>query len=281
MRKHYQLRLPAETLDLGKKTVLMGVVNVTPDSFADGGHFIDPDRAVEHALRLEAEGASIIDIGGESTRPGSDGVRVEVEWNRVGPVLDRLKGKLRAAISIDTTKYEVAERALDLGAAIINDVSGLRFEPRLADLAAARHAALVIVHMRHTPATMQQMPFSQDILSEAEDFFRSAVGFAMTRGVQRDQIVIDPGIGFGKRVEQNLQLINHLDRFMALDLPIMVGASRKAFIGKIVDCEPSERLYGSVGASLIAALRGAHIVRVHDVKPTSDAIRLAEAILRS
>ncbi|MBI4469857.1 MAG: dihydropteroate synthase [Acidobacteria bacterium] len=280
-RKPYELELPAGRLVLGDETLVMGVVNVTPDSFSDGGDFLDADRAAEQALRLESEGASIIDIGGESTRPGSEGVSAEVEWSRVGPALEKLRGRLQVPISIDTTKFEVAGRALDLGAAIINDVSGLRFEPRLAELAARRHAGLILMHMRHTPASMQALPFSPDILEEVEGFFRSAVEIAVAAGVAREQLVLDPGIGFGKDTRQNLQLINHLDRFSGLNLPLMVGVSRKSFIGKLLGNEPHERLFGSVGAGIMAALRGAHMVRAHDVKPLCEALRLAEAIARS
>ncbi len=259
----------------------MGVLNVTPDSFSDGGNFLDPERAVNHAIRLEAEGAAIIDLGGESTRPGSQGISAEVEWERVGPVLEKLQGRIRIPISIDTAKFSVAERALDLGAAIINDVSGLRVEPRLAELAAGRRAGLILMHMRGTPATMQEPPYSEDIFAEVDSFFRSAVETATARGVEPSQIILDPGIGFGKNVEQNLQLINHLEKFREFDLPILIGASRKAFVGCIIDGEPTQRLFGSIGAAVIAALRGAHIVRVHDVRPTVEALRLAEAIARA
>ena len=280
-KKSYQLQLPSGALSLGGSTLVMGVVNVTPDSFSDGGEFLDPESATVQALRLEDEGAAIIDLGGESTRPGSESVSAETEWNRVGPVLQRLQGRLWAPISIDTTKFEVAERALELGASIINDVSGLVLEPRLADLAARRRAGLILTHMRHTPATMQELPFSSDIHSDVECFFRSAIESAAKQGVGRDQIIIDPGIGFGKSVEQNLQLINRLDRLRPFDLPIMVGPSRKAFIGKILNRQPGERLFGSIGAAVIAALGGAHIIRAHDVKPTLDALRLAEAIAQA
>lgn len=274
----YQLQLPSGELSLGERALVMGVVNVTPDSFSDAGQFLDPGRAVDQALRLEAEGAGIIDVGGESTRPGSGGVSAEVEWSRVGPVLEGLRDQLRVPLSIDTTKHEVAERALDLGAAIINDVSGLRFEPRIAELAAQRRAGLVLVHMRHTPETMQENPFSQDIMAEVTSFFRSAIECACGQGVRPGQLIIDPGIGFGKDVQQNLRLINHLEQFNAFDLPILIGASRKSFIGRILGGEPDERLYGSIGAAVVAVLRGAHIIRAHDVRPTIEALRLAEAI---
>jgi dihydropteroate synthase len=277
-RLQYDLTLPTRALHLGQRTLIMGVLNVTPDSFSDGGEFLEPERAVERAVEIEAAGADILDIGGESSRPGSQPVSVDEELRRVIPVIERLVGRLRIPISIDTTKYDVARAALEQGAEIINDISGLSHDVRLADVATRFKAALVLMHMRGTPETMQQLPPSSDIFAEIEDGFRRSIQTALGHGVNRSQLVLDPGIGFGKTVEQNLAIINNLDRFAKLNLPVLIGTSRKIFIGKITRKGPKERLFGTAASVTAAILRGAHIVRLHDVDKMIDAVRVADAV---
>jgi dihydropteroate synthase len=256
----------------------MGVLNVTPDSFSDGGRYFAQDRAVARALEMEAEGADLIDIGGESTRPGAQPISLEEERRRVLPVIERLVGKLRIPMSIDTTKLEVARAALEAGAEILNDVSGLRHDAQLADAAAERGAALIIMNMRGTPNIMQQIPPSPDIFAEIEEHFQWAVAEAQARGLSREQLILDPGIGFGKTVEQNLALIRHLDRLARFDLPLLIGASRKTFIGKLLNQDPHQRLMGTAASVAAAVFSGAHIVRVHDVREMVDVVRIADAI---
>ncbi|RMG50785.1 MAG: dihydropteroate synthase [Acidobacteria bacterium] len=268
-------------MELGRRTLIMGVLNVTPDSFSDGGEFFSPHRAIERALAMEAEGADIIDIGGESTRPGARPVSVEEELDRVMPVIESLVGRVSVPLSIDTRKYEVARRALRAGVEILNDVSGLRQDIRLADLAGQWGAALIIMNMRGRPETMQKIPPSPDIFAEIEAHFEWAVAEATTRGVAREQLLLDPGIGFGKTVEQNCALINHLDRFARFNLPLMIGTSRKTFIGKILDKPPEERLMGTAASVVAAIFRGVHIVRVHDVREMKDVVAVADAILNA
>jgi dihydropteroate synthase len=255
------------------------VINVTPDSFSDGGLSFDPARAVDHALEMESEGAGVIEIGGESTRPGASRLSVVEELSRVLPVLRGLAGRLHAAISIDTYKSEVAAAAISEGAAIINDVSALRFDPAIADVAAREHAALVLMHMRGEPATMQKIEPSLDIFAEIEADLGKAIRLAESRGVRRNQIVVDPGIGFGKTLEQNLAIINHLERFGSFDLPLMIGTSRKTFIGRLTGRPERERLFGTAASVAAAIIRGAHIVRVHDVKEMIEVTRVTDALL--
>lgn len=227
---------------------------------------------------MEAEGADLIDIGGESTRPGAQPISLEEERRRVLPVIERLVGKLRIPMSIDTTKLEVARAALEAGAEILNDVSGLRHDAQLADAAAERGAALIIMNMRGTPNIMQQIPPSPDIFAEIEEHFQWAVAEAQARGLSREQLILDPGIGFGKTVEQNLALIRHLDRLARFDLPLLIGASRKTFIGKLLNQDPHQRLMGTAASVAAAVFSGAHIVRVHDVREMVDVVRIADAI---
>ncbi|MBX3280208.1 MAG: dihydropteroate synthase [Acidobacteria bacterium] len=272
---------------LESRVLIMGVLNATPDSFSDGGRYFDIECAVDRALEIEAEGADILDIGGESTRPGSAFVDADEERRRVIPLLERLSGRLRIPVSIDTTKYDVARDALTAGAEIINDISGLRFEPRLADLAAGAGAALVLMHSRGTPETMQQLPPAEDIFGEVIGGLRWSIDQAVQRGVACERIILDPGIGFGKTAQQNLMLIAGLDRIVReFGLPVLVGASRKSFIGRTLDSRLTatrrdaarERLAGTIAANIISFGRGARILRVHDVAETAAAVRLAEAI---
>lgn len=259
----------------------MGVLNVTPDSFSDGGQFLSFEQAATHARQMNDEGADIIDVGGESTRPGSDFVSEEEELRRVIPVIERLASETSVPISIDTTKSAVARAALQAGAEIVNDISGLRFEPALAKEVASANSGLVLMHSRGTPKDMQQLPWAEVIMMEVIGGLRESVTRAEQHGVARERIAIDPGIGFGKTVEQNLELIAKLDQIVRAfpDLPILIGTSRKSFLGKLLDGAPAdERLYGTIATVVASVLNGAQIVRVHDVKAAVEAIRVADAI---
>jgi dihydropteroate synthase len=257
----------------------MGIVNVTPDSFYDGGRFADPGRAVEHGLALAGEGADILDIGGESSRPGSEPVSADEELRRVVPVIAGLRTRTAALISVDTTKLEVAEAALDAGADIINDISASGLDPRILVLAARYGAGFVMMHMKGAPKTMQHEPHYDDAVAEIRAFLAGKIAAAQTYGLDMSCIVLDPGIGFGKRLEDNLVLINHLDAFATLGRPLLVGVSRKAFIGRILDAAPDDRLEGTIAAAVVSVVRGAHILRVHDVKAIGRAARVADAIV--
>jgi dihydropteroate synthase len=279
-----QWKLARRSLPYGERTLVMGVLNVTPDSFSDGGEFFSLDRAVAHAEQMIAEGADIIDIGGESTRPGSAFVTEEEELQRVIPVIERLAAKSSVPISIDTTKSSVARAALEAGAEIVNDISGLRFDPSIADEAAKAKAGLVLMHSRGTPKTMQQLPPVEDIMSEVISELRKSVLVAEGRGVARDSIAIDPGIGFGKTLEQNVELIAKLDQLVIAfaEFPIMFGTSRKSFIGKLLDNAPAgKRLHGTIASVVASVLKGAHIVRVHEVKAAVEAVKVADAVKRT
>jgi dihydropteroate synthase len=276
-------------MPIDQRTLIMGILNVTPDSFSDGGKFLDADEALAHAEQMISEGADIIDVGGESTRPGGEPISHEEEIKRVVPVIEALARKTNTPISVDTTKSEVARAALDAGAAIVNDISALRFDFYVADAAARAGAGLVLMHSRGTPATMHRLPPVADIMQEVTSSLRASVNMAERRGVKRESIVIDPGIGFGKSQEQNLELIAKLDQLIAAfpDLPVLVGTSRKSFIGKILADEsgtpaPAEdRLHGTMATITAAVLSGAHIIRVHDVKAAVETIRVADSIRSS
>jgi dihydropteroate synthase len=280
MRKVFTLELPdGRTIELGKRTAIIGVLNITPDSFSDGGQNFEPERAIDRALELESEGADIIEVGGESTRPGATRLPVHEELARVLPVLRGFSGRLRIPIAIDTYKSEVAAAAVELGVAIINDVSALRFDSALADVAASAGAILVLMHMRGEPGNMQKIEPSKDIFEEIDGDLNQAIHLAVSRGVKHNQIIVDPGIGFGKTLEQNLAIINHLDRFESFGLPLMVGTSRKSFIGRLTGREASDRLFGTAASVAAAIIRGAHIVRVHDVNQMLDVVRVTDALL--
>src|SRR5713226_3644041 len=264
-----QWKLARRSLPYGERTLVMGVLNVTPDSFSDGGEFFLLERAVAHAEQMIAEGADIIDIGGESTRPGSVFVSEAEELQRVIPVLERLAARSPVPISIDTTKSAVARAAIAAGAEIVNDISALRFDPLIADEAAKAKAGLVLMHSRGTPKTMQQLPPVVDIMSEVISGLRKSVAVAEERGVARASIAIDPGIGFGKTLAQNVLLIARLDQLASEfpEFPIMIGTSRKSFIGKLTDKAPADqRLHGTIASVVASVMKGAHIARVHDVK---------------
>jgi dihydropteroate synthase len=282
MRRAYTIALKGgRIIELGQRTIVVGVLNVTPDSFSDGGLSFEAARAVDRALEMESEGADVVEIGGESTRPGASRLSVDEELSRVLPVLRGLIGRLQAVIAIDTYKSEVAAAAISEGASMINDVSALRFDPAIADVAAREHVALVLMHMRGAPATMQKIEPSLDIFAEIESDLCAALQLAESRGVKRDQIVIDPGIGFGKTLAQNLAIINHLERFGSFDLPLMIGTSRKSFIGRLTGRREHERVFGTAASVAAAIIRGAHIVRVHDVKEMIEVTRVTDALLCS
>lgn len=279
-RRQFVLSLPRTKLVLGERTLLMGVLNVTPDSFSDGGRFFDPDRAAARALEMQRAGADLIDLGGESTRPGSAGVSAAVELRRVLPVLRRLRGRLRVPISIDTRKADVAEAALQAGAQMINDITGLRADPRLAEVARRHRVPLALMHIRGTPRTMQKIPFARDVLADVEKGLRWSVAQALGAGVGRAQLLIDPGLGFGKSPLQNFEIIQNLRRLARLRLPILIGPSRKSFIGHLLgNAPPDDRLMGTAAAVTASILAGAHIVRVHDVAEMAQVARLADAFL--
>ncbi|MDT4952358.1 MAG: dihydropteroate synthase [Acidobacteriota bacterium] len=277
-----QWKIARRTLSFGERTLVMGVLNVTPDSFSDGGQFLSADRAVARAGEMIAEGADIIDVGGESTRPaGAQLVSAEEELRRVMPVIERLAKNSTVPISIDTTKAKVAHAALDAGAEIVNDISGLRFDPTLADEAARVRAGLVLMHSRGDLTTMHRLEPVADIFAEVETSLRRSIAEAEGRGVSRECIAVDPGIGFSKSQEQNLELIARLNEFAQAfsGFPILVGTSRKSFLGRLLDNAPTNgRLHGTMATVTAAVLRGAHIVRVHDVKAAVETVRVADAI---
>jgi len=279
-RRKFSLRLPSGTLPLGERTLVMGVLNITPDSFSDGGLFLDARRAVARAIEIERAGADILDIGGESARPGAQPITAEVEIRRILPVLQKLRGRLKIPISIDTSKAAVAEAAAAAGAQILNDVTALRGDSRLADVARRRKLPLVLMHMRGDPRTMQKGPFARDVLRDVAAGLRLAVTRARRAGIARSQIILDPGIGFGKTFEQNFELLGRLPELSRLGFPLLVGASRKKFIAEALGGVPaSDRQWGTAAAVTASILQGAHIVRVHDVAEMLQVARLTDAVL--
>jgi dihydropteroate synthase len=259
---------------------VMGIVNVTPDSFSDGGAHLDPDAATAHGRLMVSEGATILDVGGESTRPGSTEVGAAEEIERVVPVVEGLAGS-GVEISVDTSKLAVGEASLDAGATIVNDVTALRRDPELASLCAERGATVVLVHMLGTPLTMQKNPTYRNVLSEVKDFLLRRIEFAVRSGVPEDRILVDPGIGFGKTLDHNLALLRGLEAFSGLGAGIVVGASRKSFIGELGAAKPKDRLGGSLAAAIWAAAQGASVVRVHDVAATVEALTVTAAIAQT
>jgi dihydropteroate synthase len=277
-KTHYSIRCRKRTLTLGKRTLLMGVLNVTPDSFSDGGLFFDKDKAISHGLRMVEEGADIIDVGGESTRPGSKPIELEEELRRVIPVIESLAKEIDVPISIDTYKSGVAQRAIEAGAEIVNDISGLHFDPDLAKVVAKGNIPLILMHIRGTPETMQKNVHYDSIFSEILQYLKDSIQRAESAGLDPRQIIIDPGIGFGKTVEDNLLIIKNLHEFRILGKPILLGISRKSFIGKILNTEVGDRLEGTLSSMAIGVLNGAHIIRSHDVNQAKKAIAVADAI---
>ena len=263
---------------MGRRSALMGVLNVTPNSFYDGGRRETPEQAIADGVDMAAAGADIIDVGGESTRPGALPVPEEEELERVLPVIQGLRRAVSVPISIDTYKANVARAALDAGADIVNDISALRFDGAMAALVAKENVPVVLMHMQGTPQTMQADPRYSDLLKEVKDFLREQIRFAEQSGIAPEKIVVDPGIGFGKKIEHNLQLLNRLSELATLGHSLLVGASRKAFIGKVLDLPPDERMEGSLAAAVAAVLAGADIIRAHDVRETRRAMDVADAI---
>jgi len=285
-RRKYRLELPTRTLVLGSRTLVMGVLNVTPDSFSDGGKFLDPATAIEHALVIEGAGADLLDIGGESTRPGSSLTPVEEELARILPVLQGLRGVLKIPISIDTQKLDVAEAALDAGAEIINNISGLKSDPRLAQLAARRRVPLILMHMRGEPRTMQKAGFARDVLKDVLSGLRRSIAIARKAGVAKSQLILDPGMGFGKSFAQNYELLEKLPELAKLGYPLLVGTSRKGFLGATLARDgklapPEERIWGTAATVTASILNGAHIVRVHDVNEMVQVARVADCLANS
>jgi dihydropteroate synthase len=275
----YRFRTRGKTFELGQRTWLVGVVNVTPDSFFDGGLYFEPARAIDRALALAAEGADIIDIGGESSRPGSNPIPAKEEKKRILPVVEVLKQKNSVLISVDTTKAEVAEAALAAGADIINDISAGRFDPRMLPIAARSGAAVILMHMKGTPRTMQIAPHYDDVLGEVKAFLSERLEAAESCGLPRESILLDPGIGFGKQLDHNLILLNNLGALAELGRPLVVGISRKSFLGKILKVEAQDRLEGTIAAAVVSILRGASLLRVHDIQAVKQAVAVAEAIM--
>jgi dihydropteroate synthase len=309
-RKIFRLRLAKRTLVLGKKTLVMGVLNITPDSFSDGGKFLSPRNAIQHALALEKAGADILDIGAESTRPGSAEISVVEELRRLLPVLQALRGKIKIPISIDTRKSSVAEITLGAGAEIINDVSALRYDPRLADVVAGKQCGLILMHMRGEPATMQSASFAKNVVADVQNGLRASLAVALKAGVRKSQIVLDPGIGFGKSFPQNYELLSRLPEIARLGYPLAVGTSRKGFLGHTLalakegafderarhsassarkpatlrsnkPMRSEERLFATAATVAASILGGAHIVRVHDVAEMAQVAAVTDRILDS
>jgi dihydropteroate synthase len=273
-------RLPDRVIEFGPRPLVMGIVNVTPDSFSDGGDFFDPKRAVDHAMKLLADGADILDVGGESTRPGAGPVPLEEELRRVLPVVAEAARHTRVPISVDTMKPEVARRCLDAGAVVINDVGGLR-DPEMIRVAAEHRAGLIVMHMRGTPQTMQNEPRYGDVVGEIGAFFEERLRALGESGIPPEAVCLDPGIGFGKTLDHTLELLANLGEFGRFARPVCLGASRKGFIGQLTARARGERMAGSLAVACVAAARGqAHVLRVHDVAPTHDAAVLLEAIDR-
>jgi dihydropteroate synthase len=283
-RRKFKLKLPSRTLLLGGRTLIMGVLNVTPDSFSDGGKFLGVPAAMRQALDMEAAGADLIDIGAESTRPGSREISAEEELRRLLPVLEKLRGKLKIPISIDTRRSPVADAALQAGAQIINDVSGLRNDAAIARVAEKHNVPLILMHMRGVPQTMQRTSFARDVLKDVTQGLRKSVAIARRAGVSTSQIVLDPGIGFGKSFAQNYELLRKLPELAKLGYPLLVGTSRKGFLGKTLSSEgrpapPDERIWGTAATVAASILGGAHIVRVHDVAEMAQVARASDQVV--
>lgn len=272
-------QLTDRTIDLTHRVLVMGIVNVTPDSFSDGGIFFDADRAADHGVELVRQGADILDIGGESTRPGADPVTVEEELRRVAPVIERLAGRVQVPISIDTMKAEVARRAIEAGARIINDVTALRGDAEMAVVARETGAGVVLMHMIGTPRTMQQEAVYTDVVAEVAAFLSERMTFAESAGIERERIVLDPGVGFGKTLDHNVALFRRMHELAQLGRPLLVGPSRKAFLGRLLGgAPPDERIEGTIAAVVAAICAGARIVRVHDVGPVARAVAVAREL---
>jgi dihydropteroate synthase len=282
-RKQFRLKLRSETLVLGKHTLVMGVLNVTPDSFSDGGKYEQPGIAIEHALAMELAGADLLDIGGESTRPGSEAPSASQELDRILPVLEGLRGRLKIPVSVDTRRSAVAELAVRAGAELINDVSGLKNDARIAETAAKYGVPLILMHMRSEPGTMQRGPFARDVMKDVLRGLRESAAKARKAGVAKSQIILDPGIGFGKSHSQNYELLQKLSQLASLGYPLLVGTSRKGFLGATLardrkPAPPEDRIWGTAATVTASILGGAHIVRVHDVAEMVQVARVADCV---
>jgi len=278
--KAFPLHWMNYSLELSKRTHVMGILNVTPDSFSDGGRYLEREKAIEHGLSMARDGADIIDVGGESTRPYSKKISVDEEMERVIPVIEALSRELNIPICIDTYKSEIAKKAIQAGASMINDISAFRIDPDLIPVVQESGVPVILMHMKGTPDSMQDNPTYDDLMGEILDFLKNAVDRALNGGINEDMIIIDPGIGFGKTFDHNLQIINTLHKFHSLGRPILLGTSRKAFIGHILDKEPQDRDTGTMATIAAGVMNGAHIVRVHDVKKGVETVKVIDAIKR-
>ena len=283
-RKIFRLKLPSRTLELGERTLVMGVLNVTPDSFFDGGKFLLPEAAIEKALGIESAGADLLDIGGESTRPGSSEIPASEELDRILPVLEELKSRLKIPVSVDTRRATTAEIAVRAGAEIINDVSGLKKEPQVAEVAAKLGVPIILMHMHGEPRTMQDGPFADDVLEDVIEGLEKSIAIAREAGVAESQIILDPGIGFGKSFAQNYELLEKLPQLAQFGYPLLVGTSRKGFLGATLAREgkaasPDDRIWGTAATVTASILNGAHIVRVHDVPEMVQVARVADCLI--
>lgn len=272
------LVLGGRVLPLADRVHIMGVLNVTPDSFSDGGRYVDPDAAVAHALSMVEQGADVLDIGAESSQPGAVPIDEEEERRRLISVVRAVCRRTTVPVSVDTTKASIAQEALDVGAALINDISALRFDARMGDVVAKSGAGLILMHMQGTPQTMQRAAQYTDVVEEVRQFLKARLDAAREAGIQAERILLDPGIGFGKNCQHNVVLLDRLDAFHTLGRPLVIGVSRKAFIGKILGRPVGERLMGTAGAVAVAVMKGARMVRVHDVAPIRDVVKMVEAI---
>ncbi len=274
----FELDCGCRILHLSERTHIMGILNATPDSFYDGGRYFSHDRAVQRIYEMVSEGADLIDIGGESTRPGSDPVSIDEEIQRVIPIIEQVKGKIPVPISIDTRKSEVAEAAIESGAHMVNDVSGLRFDLKMASVAANHHVPVVVMHMKGLPKDMQQNPEYTDLVGEIYNSLEQSIRIALENGIPKEKIIIDPGIGFGKKWDANFIILKRIKEFNSLGCPILVGVSRKSFIGKALDLKENERLMGTAATVAVSSLKGVHLVRVHDVKEMVQIVHIVDYI---
>ncbi len=278
LRNNYELKWDRFHLSLGKETRIMGILNVTPDSFSDGGLFFQREQAIAQGEALAAQGADLLDIGGESTRPFSDSISVDEEIDRIVPVIRTLCKRISIPISVDTYKAEVARAALDAGAALVNDISALCFDPKLAEIVARYRVPVILMHIKGTPRNMQVQPTYDFLLEDIHQFFVERLALAQRQGIPREHILIDPGIGFGKTFDHNLTLIKRLDYFQSLDCPIVLGTSRKSFIGRLTNQEPLNRDWGTAATLAIGVWKGAHIVRVHNAVAAKQVLAVADAL---
>lgn len=278
MRAKVRWQFGQSHVDTGSRALLMGIINVTPDSFSDGGNWHDTSKAVAHALKLADDGADILDIGGESTRPGAEPVPLAEELRRTIPVIEQVRARCALPISIDTYRAEVARQALSAGATIVNDISGLTFDPQMTDVCADSNCGVICMHIQGTPQTMQIDPRYDDVVEEIQSYFRDRLQTLAERGIDPQRVVLDPGIGFGKTAEHNLEILSHVAEFRNSGRPILIGHSRKGFLKKLLDRPVDERLFGTIGVAIAAAMQGADILRVHDVSAVRDALLAWQAV---